>query len=199
MTAAFARLQRAENSLMAGLVDTVGVDWILELAPVHSPSPIIHVPRHRMLLGEDGWVWPFRCLPAELPFADEDLPAIMIRHMFWLPTGTSILRDALRCLKPGGLLISVSANPWHRLSWNELGRAAFRLPAWPRFLMQHAGLGLQLQIPVRYHWTGVLPGVSPVLMVVARKPARAIRIRRPDFSRKHISIGTAPASGCRAA
>src|SRR6056297_2786290 len=103
MTAAFARLQSAESSLLTQLVDDAGVDWLLELAPVRSPSPVINAPRHRMLLGEDGWVWPVQCLPTTLPFADEDLPAIMIRHLFWLPTGLPILKDALRCLKPGGL------------------------------------------------------------------------------------------------
>ncbi|MDT8409550.1 MAG: hypothetical protein RQ741_08125 [Wenzhouxiangellaceae bacterium] len=200
MTAGFARLQKSENELIPRLVAEAGADWMLELAPAASPSPTLDVPRHRMLHNGEGWIWPCRLETGLLPFADGDLPGILLRHLFWLESSDALLDEAMRCLKPGGLLVSVSANPWHRISWQELGRDAFQLPAWPRFLMLHARHRLMMQIPARQHWSGVVPGVSPILVVVARKPPRAISVRKLKFRRRPMTGRAASAgSSCRAA
>lgn len=199
MTAGFATLQRAENALIPALIDAAGVDWILELAPAASPSPALNVPRHRVLISDDQWIWPFQAETGELPLADESVPALLMRHVFWQADSADVFEDALRCLRPGGLLVSVSANPWHRGSWNELGWRALRLPAWPQFVVQHARHSLMLQVPSREHWRSVVPGLSPVLLIAARKPPRAAAIRRLEPRRRFAaSAGTAP-STCRAA
>lgn len=199
MIAGFARLQNAENELVPRLIADAGVDWLVECAPAASPSPAIRVPRHRMLLDGGQWVWPCR-LPADLlPFACDSLPAIVLRHLFWMESGNSLLAEAIRCLKPGGLLVSVSANPWHRYSWRELGKNTLHLPAWPKFLMQHARHQLLLQYPARQQWRGFIPGVLPLLVVVARKPPRAAPVERLRLRRTVAASGRAVPTSCRAA
>jgi SAM-dependent methyltransferase len=199
MIAGFAGLQKSENELVPRLIEDAGVDWIVECAPTASPSPVITAPRHRMLLNAAEFVWPCR-VPADLmPFADEALPAVLLRHLFWLQAGTALLEQSVRCLKPGGLLVSISANPWHRASWRELGRDAFRLPAWPRFLLQHARHGLLIQYPVRQQWQGFIPGVAPLLVVVARKPPRAALVHRLRVARPRGDVRPAMPTTCRAA
>lgn len=199
MIAGFARLQNAENAMVPQLISDAGVDWLVECAPAASPSPAIRVPRHRMLQDAGEWVWPCR-LPADLlPFASDSLPAIVLRHLFWLDSGASLLTESIRCLKPGGLLMSISANPWHRCSWQELGRDTLQLPAWPRFLMQHARHHLLLQYPARQQWRGFIPGVAPLLVVVARKPPRAAPVERLGVRRAVSSHGRALPTSCRAA
>jgi len=200
MIAGFAKLQTVENDVVPALVRDAGVDWMLECAPAASPSPGLGVPRHRMLLGDDQWVWPCRLQGDLLPFGNDSLPAILLRHLFWLDSGPGLLREAVRCLRPGGLLVSVSANPWHRVSWRELGRETLHLPAWPRFLMQHARHQLKLQMPAAGSWRGFVPGIAPLLVIVARKPPRPASVRRLRLVR-HSSAGAArivPAN-CRAA
>ncbi|MFU8878371.1 MAG: methyltransferase domain-containing protein [Wenzhouxiangellaceae bacterium] len=199
MDAGFAGLQNTENRLVPEIVAAAGVDWLLECAPVTSPSCALDAPRHRLLLSRDEWVWPCRLPMDLLPFADQTLPAILLRHVFWQPQAPALLTEAVRCLKPGGLLVSVSANPWHRASWGELGRDALHLPAWPRLLMQHARFSLQLQIPVRQQWFGLIPGVSPLLLVVARKPPRPAQVRRLQLKRSMGTRTGMPVTSCRAA
>lgn len=199
MIAGFARLQNAENELVPRLISDAGVDWLVECAPAASPSPAIRTPRHRMLQDAGEWIWPCRLPAALLPFASDSLPAIMLRHLFWLESANSLLAETIRCLKPGGLLVSISANPWHRCSWQELGRGTFQLPAWPRFLMQHARHQLLLQYPARQHWRGFIPGVAPLLVVVARKPPRAAPVSRRRMRRAVGSPGRAVPTSCRAA
>ncbi len=199
MIAGFARLQNAENAIVPRLIADAGVDWLVECSPAASPSPAIRVPRHRMLQDAGEWVWPCR-LPADLlPFASDSLPGIVLRHLFWLDSGTSLLAESIRCLKPGGLLMSISANPWHRCSWQELGRNTLQLPAWPRFLMQHARHQLLLQYPARQQWRGFIPGVAPLLLVVARKPPRAAPVERLRMRRAVRAHGRALPTSCRAA
>ncbi len=183
MIAGFAQLQTVENALVPDLVHAAGVDWLVELAPASSPSPALRAPRHRMLTDRDGWVWPCRLPSNLLPFQDESLPAILVRHLFWLDFAPALLAECIRCLKPGGLLVSVSANPWHRGSWTELGRHALQLPAWPRFLMQHGRYDLLLEVPARARLSGMVPGISPLLVVAGRKPPRGTRVRRLEFGR----------------
>lgn len=199
MIAGFARLQNAENALVPQLIADAGVDWMVECAPAASPSPAIRVPRHRMLQDSTEWVWPCRLPAGLLPFANEALPAILLRHLFWLESGNDLLAESIRCLMPGGLLVSISANPWHRLSWQEVGRDAFQLPAWPRFLMQHARHQLLLQYPTRQLWRGFVPGVAPLLVIVARKPPRAAPVRRLKLRQPVGSPSRALPTSCRAA
>lgn len=180
-------------------VQGAGVDWILECAPASSPSPALGVPRHRLLMGSDGWIWPCRSPNDRLPFAGDALPAILIRHLFLYPYGPSLLAEAVRCLKPGGLLVSVSANPWHLRSWREVGREALHLPAWPRLLMQHARYRLEFLAPNRRSWRGLVSGISPLLVVVARKPPRAATVRRLRLVRNVASNPRAVPTSCRAA
>lgn len=199
MIAGFARLQNVENAVVPDIVRSAGVDWIAEFAPAASPSSAAGAPRHRMLLDDAEWVWPCR-LPAQLlPFADDSLPAILLRHLFWLDSAEAVLDEAVRCLKPGGLLVSVSANPWHRRSWQELGRRALKLPAWPWFLMQHGRHDLHLQVPARARMQGMIPGIAPLLVVAGRKPPRAARIRKMEFRRVVDGPGRAVPTSCRAA
>ncbi|MDT8439482.1 MAG: hypothetical protein RQ729_10785 [Wenzhouxiangellaceae bacterium] len=199
MSAGFVRLQNAENAMLGPLLAGAGVDWVLELAPLSGGAPALGVPRHRMLMDENGWAWPCRAPAAALPFADEQLPAIVLRHLFWRAFGPELLADAVRCLKPGGLLVSVSANPWHRKSWQELGRRALHLPAWPRLLMQHARHSLLLQVPATAHWQGIVPGVAPLLLVVARKPPRGPRVRALRFPARAQTMTHSVPTSCRAA
>lgn len=199
MIAGFARLQNTENDLVPRLVRDAGVDWIVECAPTESPSSAIGVPRHRMLLDGREWVWPCRLPAGLLPFADDALPAILLRHLFWLESGPALLEESVRCLKPGGLLVSISANPWHRCSWRELGTDALRLPAWPGFLMQHARHQLWLQSPPGRSWQGLIPGVAPLLVVIARKPPRAAPVRKLQFRRAARAVPRAMPTSCRAA
>jgi len=199
MIAGFAHLQTVENALVPALIDAAGVDWLVEFAPASSPSPSLRVPRHRMLADADGWVWPCRLPAGLLPFRDESLPAVLIRHLFWLEAGPELLAECVRCLKPGGLIVSVSANPWHRGSWAELGRRALQLPAWPRFLVQHGRYDLLLEVPAGARLRGMLPGVLPLLVVAGRKPPRGARVRRPDFRRAVRPAPRAVPTTCRAA
>ncbi|MEM7054131.1 MAG: hypothetical protein AAF446_06235 [Pseudomonadota bacterium] len=199
MPAGFAGLQGAENALVPGLIESSGVDWLVEMAPLISPSPAIAVSRHRMLFDNSGWVWPFRAPTAELPFMDEALPAILLRHVFQPSVDVSLFDEALRCLIPGGLLISVSANPWHRAAWRELGRAALQLPAWPQLLVRYSQHDLQLQSVGRQRWRGLIPGLSPILVVMARKPSRAAPVTRLRIGYPQVSSAPMPATQCRAA
>lgn len=200
MSVGFASLQQAENAVIPELLRGAGVQWLVEFAPAVSPSPAIDVPRHRVLHDASGWIWPFRGEGDTLPFADESLPAILVRHLFWDERAQGRFEEALRALAPGGLVVSVTANPWHRNSWRELGRDSFRLPAWPRFLYLHARHDLMLQIPRRQYWTSALPGVSPLLLVVGRKPPRSATVRRLDLRRRFSPVVEPAASTtCRAA
>ncbi|MDX1625638.1 MAG: hypothetical protein R3323_03910 [Wenzhouxiangellaceae bacterium] len=199
MVSRLADLQNIENSTIPSIIETAGVDWVLELAPIESPSPASAVPRYRALADGSDWTWPFRAPLDSLPFADESLPAILVRHLFDGNRGRAVLDESLRCLAPGGALISVSANPWHRRTWKAMGRAAWRLPSWPAFLIEHARRDLRLDVPARQQWSGWLPGVSPLLVLFARKPPRGSRIERIDFGRQRVPVRPMAASNCRAA
>lgn len=198
MAAGFARLQSAENALIPALVADAGVARLVELAPLASPSPRVPVSRERILFHEGQWHYPFRAPALELPFADGTLPAILVRHLFQPDVPRGVFAEILRCLQPGGLLLSVSANPWHSAAWREVGRGALRLPSWPLLLVSHARQDLELQIP-RTYWRGLLPGLAPVLVIAGRKPPRPIDVRPVKFSRRVPDGATAVPSQCRAA
>ncbi len=200
MLAGFASLQTAENRLLPGLIADAGASWLLEMAPATSPSPALGVPRHRMLLGSEGWIYPCRAPVDELPFADESLPGLLLRHLIQPGIDAEALTmESLRCLKAGGLLISVSANPWHPAAWRELGGRSLRLPAWPRLLMMYARHGLELSIPRRQQWSGLVPGITPVLVVVARKAPRPAKVEPLRLRRGVIRSTGVTVTQCRAA
>ena len=199
MPAGFAGLQSVENTLIPGLIESAGVDWLVEMAPLTSPSPALPIRRYRVLLDEAGWAWPFRALTAQLPFLDEALPAVLLRHVFQRSIDVQLFDEVLRCIRPGGLLITVSANPWHRAAWKELGRSALHLPAWPQLLLRHGQHDLDIQLAGHQSWRGLVPGLSPILVVVARKPPRATPVTRLKFDYMRGTEAAVPASQCRAA
>ncbi|MEM1081141.1 MAG: hypothetical protein AAGH65_06125 [Pseudomonadota bacterium] len=195
----FAALQRVENLLIPELVHSAGVDWLIEMAPLTSPSPALNLVRHRVMLDEHGWAWPFQSPTLSLPFRDEEFPAILMRHMFQPGVQPNVLDEALRCLMPGGLLISVSANPWHRAAWQAMGRKALQLPAWPQLLYRCNQHHLEIQLAGHQSWRGLVPGLSPVLVMVARKPPRAAKVTKLKFPEIRSAAAALSASQCRAA
>jgi len=195
----FAALQSVENRLVPAAFDGLKPDWLLEIAPATSPSPSLAFDRCRLLFNDDGYCWPFRSHLDELPLDSESVPAVLLRHL-WQPGLTADpLPEVLRILKPGGSLVSVSANPWHAGAWRELGRSAMWLPSWPHFQLLHARLRLDLSVPPRVRWQGLVPGLTAVLVLVARKPARPARIRPLVFRRPTVMPPSGAVSQCRAA
>ncbi|GAB4171103.1 MAG: hypothetical protein Kow0020_05630 [Wenzhouxiangellaceae bacterium] len=174
MVAGIAGLQAVENRLLPPLLMHSGVAWLLECAPVSAVSPAISLPRHRLLFEDDLWVWPFRAQFDRLPLATAALPALLIRHLFWTGSRFEMLDELVRVLKPGGLLVSVSLNPWHRAAWRIARDRRGRLPAWPVFLWLHRRLGLMV-LPGLPAWRQC---ISPLLVIVARKPPQAIGRQR---------------------
>ncbi len=195
----FAALQTAENALIPELLESAGVDWLVEMAPLTSPSPALDIIRHRMMMDTAGWVWPFQSSADELPFRNDEFPAILIRHLFQPSIPSSVFDEALRCLMPGGLLISVSANPWHRAAWKAIGRSALQLPAWPQLVYRCNQHDLEVQLAGHQSWRGLIPGLSPILVLVARKPPRSASVSKLKFSDFRGHAGLAQASHCRAA
>ncbi|TVQ28767.1 MAG: hypothetical protein EA370_16105 [Wenzhouxiangella sp.] len=197
--AGFTSLQSAENALVPAALGDPLPEWLLEIAPVTAPSPALDVDRSRLLFDRDAACWPFRCRLDELPLDDDAVPAVLLRHV-WQP-GLSVdpLDEVLRVLKPGGLLVSVSANPWHRRAWQELGRSALRLPSWPHFQVLHARHSLSLSVPSAGRWRGLVPGLTSVLVLVAHKPRRPARVEPIKFRRPQLATGSAQVSLCRAA
>ncbi len=197
--AGFTSLQSAENALVPTALGPSLPEWLLEIAPVSAPSPALRVPRTRVLFDENNICWPFCCPLDRLPLDDDAVPAILLRHVWQPGVLADPLEDALRVLRPGGLLISVSANPWHRRAWQELGRSALRLPSWPHFQVLHARHALSLGVPSVSQWRGLIPGLTPVLVLVARKPQRPARVEPLKFRQPRMAAGAAPVSLCKAA
>lgn len=199
MLAGFASLQPAENAVLPSCLADAGVDWLVEMAPALSPSPSIGVPRHRLLLGPDGWIYPFRAPGCELPLADDSVPALMLRHLFQPGVPNGLFDEALRCLMPGGLLVTVTANPWHPAAWRELGRGALRLPPWPWLQLAHIRRHLRVEKPVRRARSRFISGPGPMLVIVARKPPRPAVVRRLKYPRPSLAGRNAALSQYRAA
>lgn len=195
----FVALQSAENRLVGALAAEMQADWLLEIAPVTSPSPSVGLRRSRVLFNATGCCWPFLGALDALPLDSESVPSLLLRHA-WQP-GASIdpLEEALRVLRPGGWLISVSANPWHPAAWRELGRGALWLPSWPHFQLLHARRQLELEVPGRAFWRGLVPGLSPALVLLARKPQRPARVLPMKFSRPRFAGAHTAVAQCRAA
>lgn len=199
MIAGFSSLQTAENRLVPMALGDQRPEWLLELAPVSAPSPGLDVDRVRLLFDDQGLTWPLRAHLDEWPLDDDSVPAVLVRHAWQPGVAADPLPELLRVLKPGGLLISVSANPWHRKAWQELGKGTFMLPSWPQFQLLHARHSLQLSVPARELWRGLVPGLSPALVLVSRKPARPARVTPIKSRQPTLAGASATASLCRAA
>ncbi|MFP4208789.1 MAG: hypothetical protein ACLFSC_09025 [Wenzhouxiangella sp.] len=195
----FVSLQSAESRLIGALISAQSADWVLEIAPVTSPSPELPIARCRVLFNADGCCWPFRSPLDAWPLDSESVPALIVRHAWQPGRPADPLDEALRVLRPGGWLISVTANPWHPSAWRELGRQALWLPSWPQFQMLHARRQLTLATPGRRVWEGLVPGLTPVLALLARKPSRPARIRQLRFGKPRFAVSPAAATHCRAA
>ena len=199
MIAGFSSLQTAENRLVPIALGDRSPDWLLEVAPVSSPSPAVGVERVRMLFDAQGLTWPLRANLDEWPLDNDSVPAVLVRHAWQPGVAADPLPELLRVLKPGGLLISVSANPWHRKAWQELGKGAFMLPSWPHFQLLHARHSLELSVPARELWRGLVPGLSPALVLISRKPSRPARVTPIQARQPRLAAASATASLCRAA
>ncbi|MGY6554722.1 MAG: hypothetical protein ACXIUM_09385 [Wenzhouxiangella sp.] len=195
----FAALQSVESRLVPAALQGPCPEWVLEVAPATSPSPRLDVPRSRILLNAEGCCWPFSARLDQLPLDSESVPSILLRHVWQPALRIDPLIEALRVLKPGGLLISVSANPWHPQAWKELGSAAMWLPSWSQFQLLHSRHALQQQLQTQHLWRGLVPGLTPVLMVAARKPQRPAKIRQLEFARPAVLRPGAAVAQCRAA
>lgn len=195
----FVALQSAESRLVEALLDGESAEWVLELAPVTSPSPEVGLERCRVLFNAEGCCWPFRAPLDALPLDSESVPAMILRHAWQPGRPGDPLDEALRVLRPGGWLISVTANPWHPAAWRELGRQTLWLPSWPQFQMLHARRDLALGAPGRNFWHGLVPGLTPVLALLARKPSRPARIRHLKFREPRFATAPSAATHCRAA
>ncbi|MCH8478972.1 MAG: hypothetical protein LAT56_13670 [Wenzhouxiangella sp.] len=197
--AGFTSLQTVENALVPAALGESLPEWLLEIAPVSAPSPALTLRRSRLLFDGSSACWPFRCRLDALPMDSDSVPAGLLRHVWQPGVLADPLDEVLRILKPGGLLVSVSANPWHHRAWRELGRSALRLPSWPHLQVLHARHALQLTVPSAGQWRGMVPGLTPVLVLVARKPRRPARVQPLRFRRPQLATGSAPVSLCRAA
>lgn len=199
MPAGFGRLQTREGPLIeTGLVG-LRAPWLLEMAPTASASPELDIERCRILVDGRQCRWPFLAGLEELPLEDDSVPAVLLRHVWQPAVECDPVDEVVRVLKPGGVLISVSANPWHRLAWSELGRAALRLPSWPHFQLLHARRGLELAVPAASQVRGFVPGLAPVLVLIARKPAEPARIEPLRFRQPRGVPGSPAVTHYRAA
>jgi hypothetical protein len=65
--------------------------------------------------------------------------------------------------------------------------------------MVHVRHALKLSTPAVSQWRGLVPGVSPVLVLIARKAQKPARIDSVRFAKPRVAVGAMPASHCRAA
>lgn len=200
MPAGFLHLQSLESRLLAATMKDLRASWLLEVAPVASAAPQLALRRARLLVDGASCRWPFAADLSHWPLPDDQVPALLLRHVWQPGMSAAIVTEAVRVLRPGGSLISVSANPWHRQAWQELGRSALRLPSWPQFRLLHSRLGLNLSSSAMVELRGLIPGLAPVLVLLARKPAEPGRIAPLRFARNHqMPARTAALSQYRAA
>lgn len=185
--------------LAAGLAES-DASWVLEMAPATSPSPRLATARCRVLVDACGIGWPFRAALDQWPLPDDSVPAILLRHLWQPGIGADPLAEAVRVLRPDGLLIGVSANPWHPHAWRELGAEAMHLPSWPHLQWLHARHHLRLCMNTVSQLKGLVPGLNPLLLVVARKRSRPARVTPLKYRRPQLAGGrVAVSQWCRAA
>ncbi len=197
--AGFAALQALESRLMKEALRDCRAEWLLECAPLSSPSPQVSLPRHKLLFDAGGVVWPVSAELGAWPLEGNSVPMVLLRHVWQPGLEGDVLAEALRVLRPGGLLVSVSANPWHRASWRELGGRSLKLPSWPHFQFIHARQEFHLSVPMLQRLKGLVPGFSPLLLVAGHKPSPPSAIHRRRNARPVLAAGSAPAALCRAA
>jgi len=185
--AGFAQLQTFENRLVGPMVDEINPTWVLELAPMASSSPALSTQRERLLVDRSGISWPFSSQIDSLPLDSESVPLVLLRHLWQPGVETNPLTDIARVLKPGGTLISVTANPWHRTAWQVLGRQALWLPSWPRWQILHAQGPLEICGKRSIQWKAMVPGLSPILILVAQKPRRPAQVKHVKFGQPVFS------------
>jgi SAM-dependent methyltransferase len=199
MLAGFSSLQNLESRLVRAGMSGRRPMWMMEVAPTASASPAVELLLKRVLIDADVCRWPFECELARWPLPDDSIPAILLRHVWQPEIEVDLLSEAARVLRPGGLLVSVSANPWHRRAWRELGRKAFHLPSWPQFQWMHSRHSLALSVSANEQVRGLVPGLAPVLVLVSHKPAEPARIEPVRFGRPEFAAGSAVPTQCRAA
>lgn len=201
----FALLQAAESRLLQAALATVTSPhegWI-EFSPVNLPSPALAQRRERILFDAGACCWPFGAKLDQLPLADECVGGILLRHL-WQPAMSSsrqlaVMTEVMRVLRPGGVCVSISASPFHRRSWQVLGLQGWRLPTWLGLQRKHQRVGLSLTWPSAGGWSQWLPAASPLIIVVARKPARPVPLSQRRRIRQPAMTATTLASQCRAA
>lgn len=201
----FALLQTAESRLLQAALATIASPhegWI-EFSPVNLPSPALDQHRERILFDVGACCWPFVAKLDQLPLADECVGGALLRHLWQpamsLPLQRTVMAEVMRVLKPGGLCISISPSPLHPRSWQVLGRHGWRLPTWLRLQHWHQRVGLSPSWPSAGGWSQWLPGASPLIIVVARKPARPVPLTQRHRVRRPAMTATTLASQCRAA
>lgn len=199
MLAGFSALQGLESRLVEVGFGRLRPSWILEVAPTASASPQIGFRRSRVLIDAASCRWPFRAELERWPLDDDSVPGLLLRHVWQPAIRADLLMEAARVLRPGGVLVSVSANPWHRLAWGELGREAWLLPSWPQFQWMHIRRALHLSMSASLQLRSLVPGLVPVLVAVARKPAEPARINPLRFQQPRLVEGSALPSQYRAA
>lgn len=205
MPADFSSLQATEGRILSELTSLTEalnrVEWFVEVAPVMGASPKLDVKatRHRVLFDHTGLVWPCQAVPDALPFDTNSVPAVLLRHA-WTPEQAQFpMGQWARVIKPGGLLVSVSANPWHPSVWKIMGKRSWRLPSWPHFLSIHAHPDIQLEMHPLTQWRGGLPKLSPVLVLVGQKRCEIAPIHSRRSGRLAVKHAPAVLAQCRAA
>lgn len=205
MPADFSSLQEVEGRILSELASLTQAlnraEWFVEVSPVMGASPKLEVKakRHRILFDHSGLIWPCHAAPDALPFDANSVPAVLVRHA-WGPEQMRFpLSQWARVLKPGGFLISVSANPWHPSVWKIMGKYSWRLPSWPHFLSIHAHPEIQLKVHPLTRWRGGLPKLSPLLVIVGQKRCEIAPIHVKRSSRLAVKHATAILAQCRAA
>lgn len=201
----FAHLQTAESRLLQAALATVSspLEGWIEFSPVNLPSPALDQRRERVLFDAGACCWPFEAKLDQLPLADECVAGALLRHV-WQPAMSltrqqMVMAEVTRILKPGGVCISISASPLHLSGWQVLGRHGWRLPTWVGLQRRHQRAGLSPIWPSAGGWAQWLPGASPLIIVVARKPARPVPLSQRRQVRQPAMTATSLASQCRAA
>lgn len=201
----FSSLQPVESALLAGMsaiTDALArVDWLVECAPVTSPSPQLSSPvqRERVLFSQHRFIWPFVSAFDALPVDTDSVPLVVIRHAWQPGLAGFALAEWVRVLKPGGTLIALSANPWHPKVWPLVKRQTLKLPSWPHFLWANSHPEMKLSLNPFCRADRRWPRLSPVLVVVGQKRSPVAPIR--PMTRRSLSVKQAPAmlTQCRAA
>jgi len=190
-------LEELENRLLEPLLQRRRADWLLEIAPSDLASARPGPAARRLEVRDGCIVRPFQARLDELPLDSDSVPVILLRHL-WRP-GDKIdpLVDVVRVLRPGGLLLSVSLDPWHLRAWRCHRLNTVCLPGRWRLRRQHRRHGLNVEDALASSGSRWL--AAPVLVLVARKHVSAGRVLRLRFGGRRIARSPALPTQCRAA